>query len=106
MDHLSNLYRMVLAPGNILDLGYSERDEEIKIKDTGAWLLASLPSGLVLNRESSCRQAVFTSRKGIPSSRVVGIETKVGAFLIQSYFIKLKSVSFLPCPVRGRAGRP
>ena len=57
-------------------------------KDTGAWLLASLPSGLVLNRESSCRQAVFTSRKGVTSSRVVGIETKVRAFLIQSYFNK------------------
>ena len=63
------------------------------IKDTGAWLLASLPSGLVLNRESSCRQAVFTSRKGVTSSRVVGIETKVRAFLIQSYLSKIPLVS-------------
>ena len=69
------------------------RQSSLSLKDTGAWLLTSLPSGLVLNRESSCRQAVFTSRKGIPSSRVVGIETKVRAFLIQSYLSKIPLVS-------------
>ena len=65
-------------------------------KDTGAWLLASLPWGLVLNGESGYRQAVFAGRKGVPSSRVVGIETKVRAFRIQSYFRKGPLVS---CPV-------
>ena len=64
---------------------------QILIKDTGAWLLASLPWGQVLNGESSYRQAVFTSRKSAPSDQDVGIETKVRGFLIQSYLKKVRS---------------
>ena len=47
----------------------------------------------MLNGESSYRQTVFTSRKGVLSSRVVGIETKLRAFRIQSYFSKGPLVS-------------
>ena len=47
----------------------------------------------MLNGESSYRQTVFTSRKGVLSSRVVGIETKLSAFRIQSYFSKGPLVS-------------
>ena len=42
--------------------------------------------GIVLNGESSYRQAVFTSRKGAPSSQLAAIETKIRAFLIIGYF--------------------
>ena len=66
---------------------------DFSLKDTAAWLLASLPWGLVLNGESGYRQAVFAGRKGVPGSRVVGIETKVRAFRIQSYFRKIPLVS-------------
>ena len=38
------------------------------IKDLGAWFLRRPPWGQVLNGESSYRQAVFTSRKGVLGS--------------------------------------
>ena len=47
----------------------------------------------MLNGESSYRQTVFTSRKVVPSSRVVYIETKLRAFRIESYFRKRPLVS-------------
>ena len=71
----------------------SEISRFVRNKDTGAWLLASLPWGQVFNGESSYRQTNFTSRKDVPSSRVVGIETKLRAFRIQSYFRKSPLVS-------------
>ena len=61
---------------------------------------ATLTLDSAFNGESSHRQAVFTSRKSVPSSRVVGIETKVRAFRIQSYFRKSPLV---PSPVGPRA---
>ena len=62
-------------------------------KDTGAWFLGDLLGCQVLDGEGSYRQTVFTSRKGVPSSLVVGIETKLRAFRIQSYFRKSPLVS-------------
>ena len=44
--------------------------------------------GTGLNGESSYRQALFTSRKGVPSSQLAAIETKIRAFIIISYLNK------------------
>ena len=55
--------------------GLFRTGSETFIKDTGAYEMTHMCLGVVLNGESSYRQAVFTSRKGASSSQVVTIET-------------------------------
>ena len=45
------------------------------LKDTEAYYMTHMCLGVVLNGESSYRQAVFTGRKVASSSQVVAIET-------------------------------